>query len=64
METTKETLGRLARALRSEADDVAARQVDKHGSLKDPVVTDRDYQRGAHDAYRRAADLLDEGKGA
>ena len=59
---TTETLRRLARAVRSEADGIEAKHnKERGGVLRDARPDDPDYQRGCMDGLRQAADLLDDG---
>lgn len=60
-ETTKETLGRLARAIRTEADELEHRHREQFKELRASIPSDRDYQKGRMDGLREAAHALDEG---
>lgn len=62
---TEETLKRLARVIRSEADDIEkSSRASNSGEWREARVKDRDYQRGLADGYRKSAELLDDGKGS
>lgn len=62
-EDTKQTLERLARALRGEAAELEHRHIEQFKELRQAMPGDRDYQRGCLDTLRRSARLLDEGEG-
>lgn len=58
-ETAKEATERLARTLRTEADDLEARHREQFHDLRQAMPTDRDYQRGKMDGLRESARLLE-----
>lgn len=62
-EDTKETLKRLAKALRDEANDAKARHIEQYKEVRSARVTDADYQRGRIGGLTESARLLDEGEG-